>query len=166
VNFKDGLICNPSGDDPLIRMQTDDEAVISRVLKGRTIAVVGLSKDPTKASHGVAKYLKAQGYRIVPVNPTVDEVLGVKSYKSLSEIPHELKQELDVVDVFRRSEDIPPIVDKVVAIHRKLGRPTAVWMQLGIVNEEAAQKARGEGIDVVMDRCMMVEHAARARGSP
>jgi predicted CoA-binding protein len=147
-------------------MQPDEEAIITRVLKGRTIAVVGLSKDPAKASHGVAKYLKAQGYRIVPVNPTVDEVLGAKSYKSLTDIPDELKRELDVVDIFRRSEDIPPIVDEALEIHRKLGRPTAVLMQLGNVNDAAAQKARAEGMDVVMDRCIMVEHAARSKGSP
>jgi len=144
-------------------MQANESTVISRILEERTIAVVGLSKDPTKASHSVAKYLKAQGYRIVPINPTVDEVLGAKSYKSLTDIPDELKRELDVVDIFRRSEDIPPIVDEVVEMHRRFGRPASIWMQLGIVNEAAAKRATAEGLDVVMDRCMMVEHAARAK---
>jgi len=144
-------------------MQPNEGTVISRILEGRTIAVVGLSKDPTKASHGVAKYLRTQGYRIVPVNPTIDEVLGAKSYKSLTDIPDDLKRELDVVDIFRRSEDIPPIVDEAVEIHRRFGRPTSIWMQLGIVNAAAAEKATAEGLDVVMDRCMMVEHAARAK---
>jgi predicted CoA-binding protein len=123
-----------------------------------TIAVVGLSKDPSKPSHDVAKYLLDHGYKVIPINPTVDKVLGLKSYSSLSNLPDELRRTVDVVDIFRRSEDIPPIVDEAISLHTSVGRPNAIWMQLGIVNEEAARKAKAEGMDVVMDRCMKIEH--------
>ena len=136
-----------------------DERLITRILGARTIAVVGLSKDPAKASHDVAGYLQSHGYRIVPINPTIDEVLGEKAYKSLLELPEELKRQIDVVDIFRRAEEIPPIIEEAIELHEIHGHPTAVWMQLGIVNEEAAKKARDAGLDVVMDRCMKIEHA-------
>ena len=134
------------------------ERLMTRILGGRTIAVVGLSKDPAKASHDVASYLQSHGYRIVPINPTIDEVLGEKAYKSLLDLPEELKRQIDVVDIFRRAEDIPSIVEQVIELHRNHGHPTAVWMQLGIVNEEAAKRARAAGLDVVMDHCMKIEH--------
>jgi predicted CoA-binding protein len=105
----------------------------------------------------VAKFLKSHGYRIVPINPTVDEVLGEKSYPSLSQLPDELKREIEIVDIFRRAEDVPPIVTEAVQLHNKTGRPRAVWMQLGIVNEEAGRAAAESGMDVVMDRCMKIE---------
>jgi len=89
----------------------------------------------------------------------VDEVLGERSYKSLLDLPEQLKHEIDVVDIFRRTEDVPPIVDEAIQLHKRLGRPKAVWMQLGIVNEEAASKAKDAGLSVVMDRCMKIEHA-------
>lgn len=143
-------------------MSTEIEQLITKILNSKTVAVVGLSKDPSKPSHDVATYLKSHGYRIVPVNPTVDEVLGERSYRSLLELPEKLKREIDVVDIFRRAEDVPPIVDQAIELHKSLGRPTAVWMQLGIVNEVAAQKARESGLDVVMDRCMKIEHARRS----
>ena len=117
--------------------------------KSKVIAVVGLSPKPERDSHEVAKYLQDQGYRIVPVNPRADTILGEKSYPDLASIP----EKVDVVDIFRRSDDVPPVVDQAIDIGAK-----AVWMQLGIVNEDAAVKAREAGLGVVMDRCMLVEH--------
>jgi predicted CoA-binding protein len=138
---------------------------IAALLKLKTIAVVGLSKDPSKPSHDVAAYLKSHGYKIVPINPTVNEVLGERSHKSLLDLPEHLKREIEVVDIFRRAEDVPPIVEEAIELHRRFGKPKAVWMQLGIVNEDAAIKAKAEGILVVMDRCMKIEHA-RVAPSP
>jgi predicted CoA-binding protein len=143
-------------------MSAGTEKLITKILDLKTVAVVGLSKDPAKPSHDVASYLKSHGYRIIPVNPTIDEVLGEKSYKSLLEIPDQLKRQIDIVDIFRRAEDVPPIVDEAIQLRKLVGRPVAVWMQLGIANEEAAQKARESGLEVIMDRCMKIEHARRA----
>ena len=126
--------------------------------KAKTIAVVGLSKEPEKDSHKVSAYLQQHGYRIIPVNPFADEVLGEKSYRSLLDIPVEIQKTIDIVDVFRRSEDVPPIVEQAIQLKGKVGRPFVVWMQLGIVNEEAALAARKAGLVVVMDKCLMVEH--------
>ena len=117
--------------------------------EGKNIAVVGLSPKPERDSHRVAKYMQEHGYRIVPVNPMAEEILGEKSYPDLTSVP----DQIDVVDIFRRPEDVPPIVDQAIAIGA-----SAVWMQLGIVNEDAAAKARGAGLGVVMDKCMLVEH--------
>lgn len=119
---------------------------------------MGLSREPEKESYKVASYLKKQGYRIVPVNPFADEVLGEKSYKSLLDVPEEIQRTIDVVDIFRRPEDVPPIVDQAVKLKQKSGVPCVVWMQLGIVNEAAAETARKAGLTVIMDKCMMVEH--------
>lgn len=138
-------------------MSSDLDLVIEKVLRMKTIAVVGLSKDPAKPSNDVAKFMRSHGYRIVPINPTVDEVLGEKSYPSLLKLPDELKREIEVVDIFRRAEDVPPIVAEAVQLQSDTGRPKAVWMQLGIVNEEAAQAAAESGMDVIMDRCMKIE---------
>jgi len=123
----------------------------------RTVAVVGLSADPSKYSHVVAEFLKSKGWRIIPVNPNVEEVLGEKSYKSLIDLPEPLQKELEVVDIFRRSEDVPAIVDQAIQLKERNGRPYVAWMQLGIVNEEAAARARRAGLAVIMDRCMKVE---------
>ena len=120
----------------------------------RTVAVVGLSRNPAKASYRVANYLQSVGYRIIPVNPFVDEVLGETSYKSLLDIP----ETIDIVDIFRPSEEVPAIVHEAIKIKTKLGTPKVIWMQLGIVNDEAARRAKEAGLTVVMDRCMMVEH--------
>ena len=114
-----------------------------------TIAVVGLSPKTNRPSHEVAEYLKQQGYKIIPVNPRATEILGEKSYPDLISIP--LK--VDLVDIFRRSEDIPPIVDEAIKIGAK-----AVWMQEGIINEEAAARARNAGLIVVMDKCTLKVH--------
>ena len=124
----------------------------------KTIAVVGLSREPERESYRVAKYMKKHGYRIVPVNPFADEVLDEKSYKSLLDIPTEIQKEIDVVDVFRRAEDVPPIVEQAVKLREQHGKPWVVWMQLGIVNEKAAAAARKSGLTVIMDKCIMQEH--------
>jgi len=127
--------------------QTD---VIEKILKeSKTIAVVGLSPDPARPSHGVARYLQTQGYRIIPVNPFVEEILGEKSYPDLASVP----EEVDVVDIFRRSRHVPAIVEAAIA-----KGTSAVWMQEGIVHQEAAARAREAGLMVVMDRCMLKEH--------
>jgi predicted CoA-binding protein len=118
------------------------------------VAVVGLSRDPDKTSYRVAQYLQSAGYRIIPVNPFVDEVLGEKSYKSLLDVP----EAIEVVDIFRPSEDVPAIVEEVIELKSRLGTPKVIWMQLGIVNKEAARRTKETGFTVVMDRCMMVEH--------
>jgi len=126
--------------------------------KYKTVAVVGLSRDPSKDSHRVVEYLKGQGYRIIPVNPTTDEVLEEKSYKSLLDIPTEIQKTIEIVDVFRPSADVPSIVDQAVKLKEKYDKPYVVWMQLGIINEQAAIAAREAGLVVVMNRCMMQEH--------
>ena len=132
--------------------------IIDILKKYRTIAVVGLSKEPEKDSHKVSAYLKQHGYRIIPVNPFADEVLGEKSYKSLLDIPPEIQKTIEIVDVFRSSKDVPPIVDQAIKLKAMFSRPFVVWMQLGIVNEQAAEDARKAGLIVVMDKCMMIEH--------
>jgi predicted CoA-binding protein len=126
--------------------------------KYKTIAVVGLSRELGKDSHRVSAYLKAHGFRIIPVNPFADEVLGEKSYKSLLDIPPEIQKTIEIVDVFRPSEEVPPIVEQAIKLHAKYGKPRVVWMQLDIVNEQAAEAAEKAGLTVVMDKCIMVEH--------
>ena len=122
-----------------------------RILRSaHTIAVVGLSANPHRPSHGVARYLQRVGYRIIPVNPNVAEVLGERAYATLSELPGRI----DVVEVFRRSEFAGAIVDEAIAIGAK-----AVWLQDGVMDEAAAERARAAGLDVVMDDCMMRRHA-------
>ena len=126
-----------------------DQEIAGLLRSAKTIAVVGLSGNPDRPSYGVAKYLQEQGYRIIPVNPTIDRVLGEKSYPDLASVPGKV----DIVDIFRRPEHVPAIVEAAIA----RGIP-AVWMQLGIVNEGAAQLARSAGLTVVMDRCLQLEH--------
>ena len=126
---------------------------ISELLKNaKTIAVVGLSDNPARTSYRVSAYMQSQGYRIVPVNPAISEALGEKAYPTLSEVP----EKVDIVNVFRRSEYVPEVVDEAI----RLGVP-AIWMQEGVVHEEAAEKARQAGIFVVMNRCILKEHAKR-----
>jgi predicted CoA-binding protein len=110
--------------------------------------------------------LKKHGYYIIPVNPFAEEVLGKKSYPSLLDIPAEIQKEIDVVDVFRRAEDVPPIVEQAVKLHGMHGKPCVVWMQLGIVNEEAAKAAWQAGLSVVMDKCIMQEHKRLFKKNP
>src|SRR2546423_6362788 len=132
-------------------LASNDE--IGRLLnKIRSIAVVGLSDDPMRPSHGVSAYMQQQGYRIIPVNPTIREALGEKSYPDLSSVP----EQIDLVDVFRRPEFVPGVVDEAI----KLKLP-AIWLQEGVIHQAAAQKARDAGIFVVMDRCILKEHRRR-----
>ena len=121
----------------------------------RTIAVVGLSPDPARPSHFVSRYLQQSGYRILPVNPSTDEALGEKSYPALEDIP----DGVDLVQIFRRSEFVGPIVDGAIDLGAKY-----VWMQDGIVDEEAAARARAAGLLVVMDDCVMRQHRMRRAG--
>ncbi len=133
-----------------MNVQTPDPA--DKILRSaRTIAVVGLSANPRRPSHGVARYLQRAGYRIIPVNPNVSEVLGERAYATLSELP----APVDVVEVFRRSEYAGAIVDEAIA-----SGAGAVWLQDGVVDDAAAERARAAGLDVVMDDCMMRRHAA------
>ena len=127
--------------------------------KYKTIAVVGLSRDPDKDSHRVSTYLKAHDFRIIPVNPFADEVLGEKSYKSLLDIPPEIQKTIEVVDIFRPSEAVPPIVEQAIKLKAMHGQLHVVWMQLGVVNEQAAEAAKKAGLTVVMNKCMMIEHS-------
>jgi len=120
----------------------------------KTIAVVGLSDKPHRPSHEVAQYLKDEGYRIVPVNPNISEALGQKAHRSLRDIP----EPVDIVQIFRRPEHVPPIVDDAIAIGAKV-----VWMQLGIADETAAARARAAGLKVVMNTCMATTHDALRR---
>lgn len=119
--------------------------------EAKTVAVVGLSPRPERPSHGVARYLTDAGYRIVPVNPGHAEILGTRSYPSLAAAAAE--HAIDVVDVFRRSEAAGAVVDEAIAI-----RPRLVWLQLGVVDEAAAARARAAGIPIVMNRCLAVDH--------
>jgi len=129
-------------------LKTDEE--IRRVMtEARTIAVIGLSPDPAKPSHYVPAYLQSKGYKIIPVNPTVDQVLGEKAYPTLSDVP----VKVDIVDVFRRAEKTPPIVDEAAKVGAGL-----VWLQEGIVSDEAAARAEAHGLPIIMDRCMLKEH--------
>lgn len=128
---------------------------IAELLKNsRTIAVVGLSCNPLRPSHGVSAYMQSHGYRIVPVNPNIDECLGEKAYRSLVEVP----EKIDIVNIFRRSEFVEDVVDQAIQL-----KVPAVWMQEDVINEQAAAKARKAGILVVMDRCILKDHRARFR---
>lgn len=130
---------------------TDDIEGIRRILaEHRTVAVVGLSANPIRPSYFAAKYLQQHGYRIVPVNPSYDEVLGEKCYPTLADIP----DKVEVVDVFRRPADAPALAHEACAIGTKV-----FWLQLGVISEEAAHIAQKCGLEVVMDRCMKIEHA-------
>lgn len=135
-----------------------DIATLRRILGTcKTIAVVGLSPQWHRPSFFAAKYMQAHGYRIVPVNPTAQEILGERSYPSVTAAAQALAaqgQRIDLVDCFRKSEDIPPIADEAIAIRAK-----CLWLQIGVIDEAAAARARAAGLDVVMDRCVKIEHA-------
>jgi predicted CoA-binding protein len=131
----------------------DSADSIADILKRyKSIAVVGLSSNPARPSHGVASYMKSVGYRIIPVNPNEREVLDEKSYARVEDVPGKI----EIVDIFRRQEDVPPVVDGAIRAGAKV-----VWMQLGIENAAAGEKARATGITVVMDACLLVEHKKR-----
>ena len=130
--------------------QTDP---ITELLKrAKTIAVVGLSSDPMRASYGVTAYMQSQGYRIIPVNPQIESCLGEKAYPSLLDVP----EKIDIVNIFRRPEFVEEIVDQAIQV-----KAPAVWMQEDVIHEKAAEKARKAGIFVVMDRCILKDHRAR-----
>ena len=135
---------------------TADDPIAEILKSSKTIAVVGLSSRKLRPSYGVAEYLKSAGYRIIPVNPQETDVLGEKSYARLEDIP----EKIDIVDIFRRSEFVPEIVDSAIRIGAR-----AVWMQESVVNPEAAEKAQRAGLFVMMDHCILKEHAKRFRRS-
>ena len=132
----------------------DGEPITKILRESRTVAVVGLSSNPMRPSFGVTEYMQGMGYRIIPVNPNEREVLGEKSYARLEDVP----EKIDIVNVFRRAEEVPPVVESAIRIGAKV-----VWMQSGIANEEAAEKARAAGLMVIEDACILVEHRRRAR---
>src|SRR5512146_1829752 len=128
-----------------------DEQIRHILQNAKTIAVVGLANSPLRPSYGVAGYMQQQGYRIIPVNPMIEESLGERSYKSLGEIPEDIK--IDIVDVFRRPDAVPGIVDQVIELKLPM-----LWLQETVVHEEAAERARKAGVFVVMNRCILKEH--------
>jgi predicted CoA-binding protein len=129
-----------------------EDAIAKLLESARNIAVVGLSASPLRPSHGVAAYMQSHGYKIIPVNPEITNVLGEDAYPSLVDVP----EKIDIVDIFRRPEFVPPIVDQAIQL-----KVAAIWMQEGVVHNQAAEKARRAGILVVMDRCILKEHHAR-----
>jgi uncharacterized protein len=131
---------------------TPNDEIRELLTKSETIAVVGLSSDPLRPSFGVSQYMQHKGYRIIPVNPNEQMVLGEKSYGSLAEVP----ERIDLVDVFRRPEFVPEIIDELIRL-----KIPAIWLQEGVVHQVAAKKARDAGIFVVMDKCILKEHRAR-----
>jgi uncharacterized protein len=156
VHVPDGADASHRG-DALKRAPTTDATtdVIFEILKEyKTIAVVGLSSNPMRPSHGVTEYMQSEGYRIIPVNPNETEVLGEKSYARLEDVP----EKIDIVNVFRRAEEVPPVVESAIRMGAKV-----VWMQSGIANDEAAEKARAAGLVAIEDACIFVEHQRRAR---
>ena len=128
------------------------DAITDLLKKAKTIAVVGLSSSPLRPSYGVAAYMQSQGYRIIPVNPNIRGALGEKAYASLADVP----EKIDVVNIFRRSEFVPPVVEQAIAL-----KVPAVWMQEGVVHDAAADQARKAGLFVIMDHCILKEHRAR-----
>ena len=132
-------------------LDSHSDSQIKEFYQLKNIAVVGMSKNEEKPSNQVPKYLIEHGYNVIPVNPTLTEVLGRKAYPSIADIP----ERIDIVDVFRKSEDIPAVVDDVL---KKKDGIKVFWMQLGIYNEDAEKKAKENGIDVVYNRCIMEEH--------
>jgi predicted CoA-binding protein len=131
------------------------DSIYDLLAGSKVIAVVGLSSKPHRPSHGVARYMQSAGYRIVPVNPNETEVLGEKSYPQLEDVPIQV----DIVDVFRRSEYVPPVAESAIAIGAR-----ALWLQEGVIHEQAAARAREAGLQVVMDLCLLKEHAERFGG--
>jgi predicted CoA-binding protein len=131
--------------------------------KSKTIAVVGASKNPEKEAYAVPLYLKEHGYRIVPVNPTAAEILGEKAYPSLRDLPEKLGMMVDVVEVFRPSDELPQVALQAVEMKARLGRPLVFWAQLGLENEEAKHILETNGIRYVMDACMRTVHKVHVR---
>jgi len=135
-------------------MALESERIADLLRNSKTIAVVGLTDSPIRPSFGVSSYMQSQGYRIIPVNPNVTESLGEKAYASLLDVP----EKIDIVNIFRRPQAVPEVVDQAIQL-----KVPAIWMQEGVVNEAAAEKARAAGIFVVMDRCILKEHMRYGR---
>jgi len=133
---------------------SQSDPIADLLQRSKTIAVVGLSSNPLRPSHGVSAYMQSHGYHIIPVNPNITQCLGQKAYPSLLEVP----EKIDIVDVFRRSEFVDEVVDQAIEL-----QVPAIWMQEDVINENAAARARQAGILVVMDRCILKEHRARFR---
>lgn len=133
------------------------DPIFDILTKYKTIAVVGLSSNPTRPSYAVTEYMQSSGYHIIPVNPNETDVLGEPSYADLEEVP----QKIEIVNIFRRAEDIPPVIEAAIRVGAKV-----VWMQQGIANEPAAERARAAGITVVMDACIFIEHKRRRQNLP
>jgi uncharacterized protein len=131
---------------------TQSDPVTELLKRAKNIAVVGLSDNPLRASHGVSAYMQSHGYRIIPVNPQIKFCLGERTYATLLEIP----EKIDLVNIFRRPEFVEEVVDQAIQL-----KVPAIWMQEGVIHEKAAEKAREAGIFVVMDRCILQEHRAR-----
>jgi predicted CoA-binding protein len=138
---------------------TQSDPIAELLQRAKTIAVVGLSCNPLRPSHGVTAYMQSHGYRIIPVNPQIEECLGEKAYASLLDIPEkDVPEKIDIVNIFRRPEFVEEIVDQAIQL-----KVPAIWMQEDVIHEKAAEKARQAGIFVVMDRCILKEHRARFR---
>ena len=141
-------VLQPDGAGPV------DDPILEILNKYKTIAVVGLSSNPARASYEVTEYMQSARYKIIPVNPNETKVLGEKSYARLEDVP----EKIEIVNVFRRAEDVPPVVEGAIQIGAKV-----VWMQLGIENVVAAERARAAGLIVVEDACVLVEHRRRVK---
>lgn len=139
-------------------MVTGTASPVEVLEKSRTIAVVGASKNPEKEAYSVPRYLKDQGYRIVPVNPTAGEIMGEKAYPSLLELPEEVGRTIDAVEVFRPSDELPQVALQAVEMKRRYGRPLFFWAQQGLESEEAKRILEKNGIQYVMDACMRTVH--------
>jgi len=136
-----------------------DLVSIEEILKRFTvISIVGLSKDPSKDSYRVASYMKNEGFTVIPVNPSTSEILGERCYPSLTAMPEELQRRVEIVNIFRPSQQVSPLVDEAIKMRKRWGSPSVVWTQLGIVDYEAAARAESAGLAVVMDRCILIEH--------
>ena len=131
---------------------TEAERITELLQSARTIAVVGLTGTPVRPSYGVSLYMQSQGYRVIPVNPNITEWMGEKAYQSLLDV----SEKIDIVNVFRRSDAVPEVVDQAIQI-----KAPVIWMQEGVIHQESAEKARQAGIFVVMDKCILKEHIKR-----
>lgn len=134
--------------------QSQSDPITDILRRSKTIAVVGLSGNPLRPSHGVSAYMRSHGYRIIPVNPNIEECLGEKAYRSLLDVP----EKIDIVNIFRRPEFVEEVIDQAIRL-----KVPAVWMQEEVIHEKAAERARKSGIFVVMDRCILKEHRDRFR---
>ena len=139
-------------------MQSIQNKIREILTKYRTVAVVGLSRNSEKYSYKVSDYLKKHDFQIIPVNPSADKILGERSYKSLLDIPERIQKIIEIVNVFRPSEEVLKIVEQVIELKNRYEKPNVIWLQLGIASEKAAEIAKKAGLTIVMDKCIMIEH--------